>query len=291
MAWHAAPAGSGRQLFSDNLKQDQRYIQLRAGEKSFGLTDEQINTYQVNGFLFIPELLSTPEISRLEEAIEAVLMSDREEVDREETSDQLRCAFACHTYNETFRRLSRHPKIIEPVRQLLKGEVYLHQFSIQPKVAFEGESWGWHQDYSAWRDLDGMPDTRAVNTGLLIDEVNQFNGPLYFIPGSHRYGLQEAVESKLRRFPATCLESDTVAELISEGGIYSPQGPAGSLWIFHPNLVHASSENMSPWNRTIITQCYAHVENTIRTPTRPEWVAHTDFNPIVPMAENCLLDT
>lgn len=263
---------------------------MSISKKSVFLTEQQQKAYQTDGFLFIPELLTPAEVNRLKTAIEEVLTSNREEVDREESSDQLRCAFACHTYNDTFQRLSRHPKIVEPVRQLLEGEVYMYQFSIQPKVAFEGEAWDWHQDYSAWQGLDGMPDTRAVNTGLLIDEVNQFNGPVYFIPGSHRSGLKKAVKTKLRRFPATCIESETVAELIAEAGLYSPQGPAGSLWIFHPNLVHASSANMSPWNRTIITQCYAHVENGIRKPTRPEWVAHTDFSPVVPMSENCLLD-
>lgn len=45
---------------------------------------------------------------------------------------------------------------------------------------------------------------------------------------------------------------------------------------------------MSPWNRTIITQCYAHVDNAIRTPQRPEWVAHTDFSAVVSMGEDCL---
>ncbi len=254
------------------------------------LSEQQIESYRTNGFLFMPELLSTAEISRLKQAIEEVLTSDRVEVDKEEASNQLRCAFACHTYNDIFSRLSRHPGIVEPVRQLLEGDIYMHQFSIQPKVAFEGEAWDWHQDYSAWQDLDGMPDTRAVNTGLLIDEVNQFNGPLYFIPGSHRHGLQKAVGNAQRRFPATRLEADTVTKLIDEGGLYSPQGPPGSLWIFHPNLVHASSANMSPWNRTIVTQCYAHVENSIRTPTRPEWVAHTDFSPVVSTTENCLLE-
>jgi ectoine hydroxylase len=262
---------------------------MNTEKQSLFLSEEQISSYQTDGFLFIPELFTPDEVDKLKTAIKEVLTANREEVDKEAASDQLRCAFACHTYNDIFHRLSRHPRIVEPVRHLLGGEIYMHQFSVQPKVAFEGEAWDWHQDYSAWKSLDGMPDTRAVNTGLLIDEVNEFNGPLYFIPGSHRHGLQKSVKTKIRRFPAACLENDRVSELISQGGLYSPKGPAGSLWIFHPNLVHASSANMSPWNRTIITQCYAHVHNGIQSPTRPEWVAHTDCTPVTPMGEDCLL--
>ena len=253
------------------------------------LTDEQVEEYEERGFLFFPRLFSADEINRLHKALPGVLDAERLEVDRENTSGELRCAFACHTYDDTFSRLSKHPKIIKPVRQLLKGDIYMHQFSIQPKVAFKGEAWGWHQDYSAWEALDGMRDTHAVNTGLFIDEVTQYNGPLYFIPGSHRNGLIKCTKSNDNRFPAMCIDDDIVEELVEKGGLFSPQGPSGSFWIFHPNLVHASSANLSPFGRTIITQCYAHVDNAISTPSRPEWVAHTDFTAISALHEDCLV--
>lgn len=253
------------------------------------LSHDQIQEYEENGFLFFPELFSSDEMESLRAALPLVLNAKRAEVDRENTTGELRCAFACHTYDETFSRLSRHPKVVEPIRQLLDGDIYMHQFSIQPKVAFNGQAWEWHQDYSAWLKIDGMLDTRAVNTGLFIEEVNQFNGPLYFIPGSHRQGLHKYTKSPENRFPAMCVDHDVVADLVAEGGLFSPQGPAGSFWIFHPNLVHASSGNMSPYNRTIVTQCYAHVDNAISTPSRPEWVAHTDFTPITPLQNDCLV--
>ncbi|MFT5258856.1 MAG: ectoine hydroxylase [Saprospiraceae bacterium] len=253
------------------------------------LTDEQVQEYEERGFLFFPGLFSANEMESLRKALPGVYNAKRPEVDRENTTGDLRCVFACHTYDDTFARLSRHPKIVEPIRQLLDGDIYMHQFSIQPKVAFNGQAWGWHQDYTSWSKIDGMPDTRAVNTGLFIEEVSQFNGPLIFIPGSHRHGILKHTKSPTNRFPTSCVNDDVVADLVSEGGLFSPQGPAGSFWIFHANLVHASSGNMSPYNRTIVTQCYAHVENGIRTPTRPEWVAHTDFSPVVPMENDCLV--
>ncbi len=252
------------------------------------LTREQEDEYEEQGFLFFPSLFSKSEMAVLQAALPSVLNSERPEVDRENTTGELRCAFACHTYDETFSRLSRHPKIVNPVRQLLSGDVYMHQFSIQPKVAFNGAAWEWHQDYTAWKQIDGMHDTRAVNTGLFLEEVNQFNGPLFFIPGSHKHGLLRYHETPENRFPAMCVENEAVAELVVAGGLFSPQGPAGSMWIFHPNLVHASSGNMSPFGRTIVTQCYAHVDNAIRTPSRPEWVAHTDFTPMEPLSDDCL---
>ena len=35
-----------------------------------------------------------------------------------------RTAFAADTYNEAFRRLASHPRLIDPVSQILDGDVY-----------------------------------------------------------------------------------------------------------------------------------------------------------------------
>ena len=73
----------------------------------------------------------------------------------------------------------RHPSIVEPTKQLRGGEAYLHQFSINPKAVFEGELWGWHQGYPTWLEENCMPTPRVINVGLFLDDVTEFNGPLY----------------------------------------------------------------------------------------------------------------
>ena len=80
-----------------------------------------------------------------------------------------------------------------------------------------------------------------------------------------------------------------VTRLVDEGGMVAPKGPAGSVLLFHCNLVHASSPNISPWNRTILYLSLCHVDNHIRRFKRPEWVAHRDFTPIEPLDDDCLL--
>jgi ectoine hydroxylase len=47
---------------------------------------------------------------------------------------------------------------------------------------------------------------------------------------------------------------------------------------------------MSPWNRTIVYLSLCAVSNHIRSFKRPDWIAHRDFTPIVPLADDCLLD-
>jgi ectoine hydroxylase len=97
-----------------------------------------------------------------------------------------------HTYNDIFGRLARHPRLIEPVEQLLGGPVYIHQFKINAKAAFDGDVWQWHQDYGTWQRDDDMPEARAMNMALFLDDVTEFNGPLMFIPRSHKRCVLEA---------------------------------------------------------------------------------------------------
>ncbi len=72
--------------------------------------------------------------------------------------------------------------------QILDEEVYMHQFKINAKAAFDGAVWQWHQDFGTWSRDDLMPEARAMNIALFIDPVTAANGPLIFIPGSHKKG-------------------------------------------------------------------------------------------------------
>ena len=41
------------------------------------------------------------------------------------------------------------------------GPVYIHQSRLNPKAAFHGGPWDWHQDYATWSDRDGLKEPRA----------------------------------------------------------------------------------------------------------------------------------
>ena len=53
--------------------------------------------------------------------------------------------------------------------------------------------------------------------------------------------------------------------------------------MFHGNLVHGSAGNITPYPRKIVYLTLNAVSNYIRTPTRPDWIAHRDFRPIEPV--------
>ena len=111
---------------------------------------------------------------------------------REKGKDAVRTNFAAHLYSEPFARLARHPRMVEPVQDLLGEALYMHQFKINGKQAFDGDVWQWHQDYGTWLNDDLMPAERAMNVAIFLDDVNDYNGPLMFIPGSHKRGVVDA---------------------------------------------------------------------------------------------------
>ncbi len=254
------------------------------------LTQDQIETFDREGYLFFPGLFRPEEIKVLLDEVPALYAQRRPENVREKTGDVVRINFAAHLYSAPFARLARHPRMVEPVRQLFGEDLYMHQFKINGKQAFDGDVWQWHQDYGTWKNDDQMPEPRAMNVAIFLDEVNEFNGPLMFIPGSHKLGVLDAAhDTSTTSYPLWVNSSETIKKLVERGGIVAPKGVAGSMILFHSCLVHASSSNLSPWNRVSVYLSLCAVSNHIRRFKRPDYIAHRDFTPIQCLPDDCLL--
>jgi ectoine hydroxylase len=259
------------------------------------LTAEQRQQFDRDGYLFFPALFSPAEMKTLTDEVPR-LYARREVFNvREKGRDAVRTNFAAHLYSAPFARLARHPRMVQPVMDLFEEEVYMHQFKINGKAAFEGDVWQWHQDYGTWKNDDWMPTERAMNIAIFLDDVNEFNGPLMFIPGSHKKGaLAAGHDLTTTSYPLWTIDNALVAQLVEraggrDGGIVAPTGPAGSMLMFHSCLVHASGSNLSPWHRVSVYLSLCAVSNHIRRPQRPEYIAHRDFTPLALLEEDCLL--
>jgi len=259
------------------------------------LNRQQIEQFERDGYLFFPGLFSADEVGVLNTAVPE-LYSLREDFNvREKGSDAVRTNFAAHLISAPFARLARHPRMVRPVMDLLGEPLYMHQFKINGKMAFEGDVWQWHQDYGTWLNDDLMPTERAMNVAIFLDDVTEFNGPLMFIPGSHKKGVLEAQhDTRTTSYPLWTVDDALIRQLVEraggkQGGIVSPKGPAGSMILFHSCLVHASGSNLSPWNRVAVYLSLCAVSNHIRRFKRPEYIAHRDFTPIECLGDDCLL--
>ena len=268
------------------------------------LTAAQHQQFDRDGYLFFPGLFSTEETRTLTAEVPR-LYSRREDYNvREKGKDAVRTNFAAHLYSEPFAKLARHPRMVEPVQELLGESLYMHQFKINGKAAFDGDVWQWHQDYGTWKNDDLMPTERAMNVAIFLDDVSEYNGPLMFIPGSHKKGVVDAKHDlTTTSYPLWTVDNELIAQLVEraggpggydaagrhvDGGIVSPKGPAGSMILFHSCLVHASGSNLSPYNRVAVYLSLCAVSNHIRRFKRPEYIAHRDFTPIECLPDDCL---
>lgn len=253
------------------------------------LTETQVRQFHDEGYLFLPDRFTEEECGVLRDEAELIYRQNRPEVWREK-SGAPRTAFAAHLYNEAFGLLGRHPRVIEPVEQLFGEHVYMHQYKINAKASFTGDVWQWHQDYGTWARDDGMPEPRAMNVAVFLDEVMPINGPLMLVPRSHLYGVLAAGhDTTTTSYPLWTLDEPSVTRLVEQGGIVAPTGKPGGLLLFHGNLVHGSAPNITPYPRKIVYLTLNAVSNHIRKPTRPEWIAHRDFAPILPTDDQALV--
>ena len=156
------------------------------------LSDEQLAQYHEDGVLVLPGLFSAAEVEALRRPLARLFAEDVPQNFREKDSGEVRTAMGLHLRDPLYAKLVRHPRLVEPARQIAGEEVYVQQVKVNVKAAFEGEQWQWHYDFATHHAEDGVPEPRALNLHVFLDEVSQFNGPLYFIPGSHLAGAVPA---------------------------------------------------------------------------------------------------
>src|ERR1700747_1409573 len=252
------------------------------------LTPQQIEHFNREGWLFLPELFSREETDFLAQEAVSIYDANRPEVWRER-SGAPPPPFAAPLYKGAFGTLGAHPRMIEPIEQIFGEKVYMHQFKINAKAAFTGDVWQWHQDYGTWKRDDGMPLPRAMNIAIFLDEVMPINGPLMLVPKSQHAGdLKASHDLETTSYPLWTLDEETVTRLVKQGGIVAPTGKAGGMLMFHGNLVHGSAGNITPYPRKIVYLTLNAVANSLRRPPRPDYIAHRDFTPIKTVDDNAL---
>lgn len=261
------------------------------------LDEVSLSRYERDGFLwfegFFNQERMMPFFDELKEMARDEELNKSDQVVLDPNTGAIRSVFAMHTLSEQFNRLTRDPRILGMVRQLLGSEVYIHQSRINDKFGFEGSGFDWHSDFETWHSEDGMPRMRAVSASLMLTDNNEFNGPLMLVPGSHHYFVpcvgetpdlnwQDSLKAQNVGIP----DHKNLARLVERGGIQAPKGPAGSLLLFECNTLHASNSNMSPWPRSNLFFVYNSVENQLVEPfaterERPEFLgAREDCSPL-----------
>ncbi len=246
------------------------------------------------GYVFQPGLLSSADVRTITDELDRILAGQPQGMVLEKDGVTLRSVFNPHRYSDVFARLTRHPRILSIVEELLGEQVYTFQLVVNNKAAFNGDLWYWHQDYPTYRADDHIAECRMVNTLIFLDEVSQFNGPLMIVPGSHR--LNDIPEESDGGTSYTIRYSgpEVIREQVRRGGIVAPTGSAGSVIFMNPNALHGSNANLSPWPRRMISLTYNAMTNKATAPTRRSRDVvydDTDLPALQALGEDCLAST
>ena len=170
------------------------------------LTQEQVNSFWKNGFLRFgkildPELLET---MRREYDREFELVStgrsdrtmfrnlsgastdDLETINTSETK-MLQIMQMCER-NIHFRKLLYHEGILDVIEDLMGPNIQLFHDQALYKPARHGGPVHWHQDNAYWR----CSPATLISCWLTLDDVDENNGAMQLIPGTHTSLLDHA---------------------------------------------------------------------------------------------------
>ncbi len=261
------------------------------------LTANQVAQYWEEGLVFIPNAFTAAEVEFLNEAYRRDIAHSGDHLITEDRRQQgaenakiIRGVYASHQRQPELANLVRDPRLLAPVNQVLNTDVYVYQFKINAKAPLGGEPWAWHQDFAAWKIADQLPAPKQVNAVVFLDEVNEFNGPVIYVPGSHVNGLlSDSARSGEQRSKQhvdpydIALGEEQMRALVRQRGMTSPKGAAGGVLFFHPEVVHGSTQNMSPFARTLLIVTYNDVSNLPLGMSRPEYVVCRDTAPLRPL--------
>ena len=264
------------------------------------LSAGHLGAYRRNGFLLLPpDFLGVDTLSASHSAVDELLTEDSPRRIMERDGRTVRSVYGLHRTSPYFAHLVRRPELLAAVRQILGDDAYVHQSKVNIKAPFTGDQWEWHQDYIYWLQDDNIERPDLVNVAVFLDDVTEFNGPLSFVPGSHRDGVLSATAqdgmplgyeqapgwvSTLTADEKFKVDAAVIERQARANGIVAPKGPAGSVLFFHANLLHSSAQNISPFRRAMLIFVYNAVGNAPRPVARPrpDFLAEPDVRALTP---------
>lgn len=236
------------------------FVQPKTAEewKQYMLTEEQIASFKKEGFVKGIKILTEEQVDLLNSELvklQSVNEEDKklfyhyESNESEDPSKVLFHAIGAWRLIPGFHDLLWAPAFRMAAYQLLGQSFRIFHDQLFCKPAKHGGVVAWHQDYSYWTFTKPM---HHLTCWIGLDDANKENGCLYFVPGSHKWGLlpitgltgdMEAVKTVLNEEQLEAFDKRVANEL-----------PKGYASFHHPLTMHGSYANTSerPRRATVI---------------------------------------
>ncbi len=155
--------------------------------------------------------------------------------------------------------IATDPRILDHVQDIIGPDILCWASAILSKKPHDPKRVPWHQDASFWK----LSPARTVTVWLAIDDADDENSAMRFIPGTHDRG---ALETSVRDEGSVFHKGTANAEAL--GAPFTNALKAGQISLHADMLVHGSLANTSDRRRCGLTLRYCPPEVRI---TDPEW--------------------
>ena len=212
------------------------------------LTREQIGFYRRNGYLIVPDILTSEECDRMNEIFELRASAINPDTKRPYDAEH-KGIMNLDRDDYRVRHLMCYYKIVLILDTLLDGETVGLQSMFLFKKSHSPQAWNPHQDNAYARAPHGMYLTGNIP---FVDQDKE-NGCMFIYPGSHNESL----------IPAEFFRSFHEEKGKNPGHDLSKSLPSdykpvdlpmrkGTLLILHGNVAHGSYPNNSDRNRPML---------------------------------------
>lgn len=215
-------------------------------------TNDLRKTFDENGWVVVPGLLSAADLARSGEAVDRAVASriardSRPLAERSRYEQSFRQCINLWEDHEAVRPLTFHPRIAEVAAELLGVPVLRlwHDQALYKEAG--GRETDPHHDQPYWP----LAETNTITAWIAFDGADLETGCLGFVPGSHRFGVT------------------TFANIFTEGGFDLERGPeargvaprfspvrAGDVSFHHGLTIHLATSNRSARTRRVHTMIY-----------------------------------
>jgi|UniRef100_UPI00378377A2 phytanoyl-CoA hydroxylase len=207
---------------------------------------ELLAEYENDGVVRVPQFLSADEVAAVRAELDRYIRDDLavQPVDArtfEKDEKTVRNLWRLEKYNTFFRQLGERTDILAFIAPFVHGEPLLVGVETFNKPARIGSGVPYHQDNAYF--CQTPPDMLTV--WIAIDAVTEANGPVFFVKGSHKEGMQPTKPSGVRGNSIGMVDPSTVPLSEQFCGLLAP----GDATIHQCETIHHSAPNTTDFSR------------------------------------------
>lgn len=221
------------------------------------LTQAEIEQFNLDGYLFVEDLLTEQETEVLMQSAQRdrTLKEHAHEIN-DGAGRKSKLSLWDHAGDDIYGAIARSRKVAERMEGLLGDEVYHYHSKVMLKEPRVGGAWQWHQDYGYWYMYGCLwPDMASCL--IAIDQATRENGCLQVVKGSHRLGrLDHGLVGD-----QTGIDQGRIDAILERMELVYCEMKPGTGLFFHGNLLHRSDANLSDKSRWSYIICYNTAHN------------------------------